>query len=173
MSAALSLPFHTDKLTGENWFAWKIKITHLFELHQLLGHIQEQIQVPKEGDTEARANWERNDTLARAMIVMNLCDDQVVYVAQAKTASDMWKSLLDAYDAETHPSMPLLRLKLYKSLLEEGGDIVKHHAELKALRRRLHLIGAFCHAIPAEVRCKDVLCMIEEEYDRRCRDRGV
>ncbi|TFK58572.1 hypothetical protein BDN72DRAFT_884196 [Pluteus cervinus] len=105
------------------------------------------------------------------MIVMNLCDDQVVYVAQAKTASDMWKSLLDAYDAETHPSMPLLRLKLYKSLLEEGGDIVKHHAELKALRRRLHLIGylipeedfrwivlaslpeswsAFCHSIPVE-----------------------
>ena len=62
-----------DKLTTENYYAWKQRIIHLVALKDLDEFIED--DPPTDGDEESRRNWKRKDRKAQAVIGLSISND--------------------------------------------------------------------------------------------------
>jgi len=74
-----------------NWVAWKTQITGILKLHKVYEFIEG--NKPKPVDADELEKWERKDLVAMNMIQINVSDEQIIHVTEAKSAEEKWNNL--------------------------------------------------------------------------------
>ena len=126
--------YRIEFLQGNNWMPWKRRM--LAVLHDLgLETYMEKDAAPpapansvKPTDKELKAikKWQEQDAKARTWIKLAIGDSKMVHILGANTVSQMWKQL--TLVKELHGKLGILatRRALYRSIAEEGFNLVEH-----------------------------------------------
>ncbi|TDL13567.1 hypothetical protein BD410DRAFT_846818 [Rickenella mellea] len=146
-SAGGSSIYRIDPLKGaENYPTWKIKIKDILTDMGLEDHIVEKLSKPsstqpsgsgttptetgkdKEGSGGAAGaqaagpNWAKNDRTALSAIRLRVADIVLVYIANATTALEAWKTLRNIFEERGPGGKVQIRKKLIYPRAEEGAD---------------------------------------------------
>ncbi|KAG2052076.1 hypothetical protein BDR06DRAFT_888499, partial [Suillus hirtellus] len=71
--------YKMGELKDDNWMMWKEKIETVLQVHEVHGHIDGTCKRPT--DPNEKKQWEKDDQIARTIILINLKDEQVVHVS--------------------------------------------------------------------------------------------
>jgi hypothetical protein len=92
-----------DPLKEGNWLAWKTRITRILRLHKVYDYVEG--KVPKPEDDNEAEKWERRDLVAQTLIQINVSDEQIIHVAEAETATEIWNNLRSIHEIWGHTSI--------------------------------------------------------------------
>ncbi|KAK0232761.1 hypothetical protein IW262DRAFT_1422633, partial [Armillaria fumosa] len=87
-TASDSIPsslFRIELLREDNWVPWKRRVTAILRERGLLKYA--------EGEMKGMQTWDETDGKAQTQIELTLSDSQMIHIAGATTAADMWKQL--------------------------------------------------------------------------------
>ncbi|KAF7341435.1 hypothetical protein MVEN_01880600 [Mycena venus] len=93
--------FRIEQLNETNWVPWKRRVTAIFRERALLKIIEGTTLKPVTADPDKPTadekkqieRWEELDGKAQTQIELTLSDSQMVHIAGAKTAAEMWTQL--------------------------------------------------------------------------------
>ncbi|KDR73973.1 hypothetical protein GALMADRAFT_69683, partial [Galerina marginata CBS 339.88] len=84
---ASSSLYRIELLKEDNWLPWKRRVTGVLRERRLLKYA-----LVTARETEI-SEWEDNDARAQTQIELTLSDPQMIHIAGAKTAAEMWTQL--------------------------------------------------------------------------------
>ena len=96
----------------------------------------------KDGEEAKVTTWEEGDSQAQTQLELTLSDAQMVHIAGAKSAEEMWKQLTLVKEAWGRLGMLSYRHSLYRTVADESTNIVVHMTTLRQLQEQLHLMGS-------------------------------
>jgi hypothetical protein len=93
--------FRIEQLNNTNWVPWKRRVTAIFRERTLLKIVEGTTpkavaadpDKPTTDEKKQMERWEELDGKAQTQIELTLSDSQMVHIAGAKTAAEMWKQL--------------------------------------------------------------------------------
>jgi len=144
-----------EMLTDTNWYGWKEKIEALLHCYGLFGHIDGSDPRDTDEDDEEQALWEREDYIARSLILINLQGDQITHMSRSKTVFDAWQNLKTIHETRSQSSALLAKRNFYSLRAEESCVMTEHVTEMTKKRNELSNMG--CDITEAEY--KAVLVM--------------
>ena len=122
-----------EKLSENNFHAWKQKIKHLLALKDLSEFIEE--SSPTDGaDT---ATWKRKDRKAQAIIGLTLSDDILENVREVTSTKDMWQRICDVFERHTLLNKLSARRKFYTALKAESESALQFSNRIRQLASTL------------------------------------
>ncbi|KIK20915.1 hypothetical protein PISMIDRAFT_12665 [Pisolithus microcarpus 441] len=84
----------TEKLTDQNWTAWKKKIAAALQAHDLYDVVTGRDAQPSEGRLDELKDWSKRDRIAYATLMANLANDQTVHAHPGtETSAALWRNL--------------------------------------------------------------------------------
>lgn len=128
-----------EKLRGDNWFAWKTRISIVLRRYGVFGVATGSIKKPE--DSEGAAIWNSQDLIAQELITTSIKDEQVIHISECETSAEMWSKLWAVHEGLRLSHKVSTQKKLYAAQASEGTDIAEHIKEMKRLRNRLSLAG--------------------------------
>jgi transposase InsO family protein len=143
-----------EKLTDDNWFTWREKIESLLHCYELFGHIDGTDPRPV-NDADEQRLWDREDYIARTLILINLQGDQITHMSRSKNVHDAWNNLKTVHETRSQSSALLAKRTFYSMRAEDDGLITDHVTEMTKQRNELGNMG--CEISEAEF--KAVLVM--------------
>ena len=87
-----------DKLTDNNFHAWKLKNELLLAFQELDDVIED--DMPESDDLNFNA-WRGRDKKAQVCIGLTLSDSMLENVRECKSAKEMWKTTCDVFEKHT------------------------------------------------------------------------
>jgi hypothetical protein len=118
---ASSSLYRIELLREDNWLPWKCRITGIMRDRRLLKYAdgsegKPALSVPpKKEETEELAKWIENDARAPTQIELTLSDPQMIHIAGAKTAVEMWTQLRTMKEARGKMGIISARRWLYRT----------------------------------------------------------
>ena len=97
---------------------------------------------PEQAETDAIKKWRDGDAKARTRIELAIGDSEMVHIIGATTAKQMWKQLTLVKEARGRLGILSTRRTLYRTIAEEGFNLVEHISKLRHLQEELHLMGS-------------------------------
>ncbi|KAG2053275.1 hypothetical protein BDR06DRAFT_886491, partial [Suillus hirtellus] len=95
--------YKIEALNDINWITWKERIETILNLHGVYGHIDGTCKRPTT-DKDEIAYWDKQDYVARTLILNNIKDDKVVHVSRAKTIKEAWENLKTIHETRSQSS---------------------------------------------------------------------
>ena len=92
-------------------------------------------------DRDYNEAWSFNDSYAQVFITKNLDDSQILYVVCHQMSNEMWMALCVIHEVSGHQTAIALQRALFRTLADEGDDVIKHLTKLKKLWERLISFG--------------------------------
>jgi hypothetical protein len=140
--------YRIELLREDNWLLWKRHITGILHDRNLLKFVDGTAKKPavsdpmKDGKEAKVTAWEEGDLWAQTQLELALSDVQMVHIAGAKSAEEMWKQLTLVKEVQGRLGMLLYWCSLYCTVADESTDIVVHMTTLRQLQEQLHLMGS-------------------------------
>ena len=149
-----------DKLNDSNYHAWKQKIQLLLALRDVDDVLDG--SVPDEKNSESYKAWARRDKKAQACIGLTLSDSMLENVRDCKTASEMWKSILDVFEKHTLLNKLAARRQFYTAKMLESENVLTFANRIRQLASTLKSMKV---TIDDEEMAMALLNGLPERYD--------
>ena len=127
--------FKIEKLKGDNYQVWKYKL----ELLLIKESVWENIN--KAAPAVPSDKWKKDDDKARATIGLAVEDNQLIYIRNARTASEAWTSLQKHHEKSTLTNKIFLLKGICSLRLEEHGNMQEHVNKMLNLVDKLSALG--------------------------------
>ncbi|KAF7333956.1 hypothetical protein MSAN_02397600 [Mycena sanguinolenta] len=142
--------FRIEQLNEANWVPWKRRVTAILRERGLLKIVEGTMQKPVAADPDKptkderkeRECWEELDGKAQTQIELTLSDSQMVHIAGAKTAAEMWSQLKQVKERGGKLGILSLRRRLYRTIADDTTDITVHVTELRRIQEELAILGS-------------------------------
>jgi hypothetical protein len=142
--------FRIEQLNETNWVPWKRRVTAIFRERALLKVVEGTTPKPVAADPEKptsdekkqRERWEELDGKAQTQIELTLSDSQMVHIAGAKTAAEMWSQLKQVKERGGKLGVLSHRRRLYRTIADDATDIAEHVTELRRIQEELAILGS-------------------------------
>jgi hypothetical protein len=118
-----------EMLTDENWFSWREKIESLLHCHEVHGHIDGSDPRPTTDQGDIKM-WEKEDYIARTIILVNLVGEKVAHVSRAKTVKEAWENLKTVHETRSQSSALIAKHTFYSMQAEENRNISDHVTDM-------------------------------------------
>ena len=105
-------------------------------------HQQQERQRQSRNGLRAITKWVEGDQKAQTVIELLLSDSQMIHIADATTAVEMWNQLKLIKEASGQLGIMAYRRKFYRTVATEGSDIAAHITELRRTQEQLHTMGS-------------------------------
>lgn len=140
--------FRIEQLNETNWVPWKRRVTAIFRERGLLQIVEGTDKKPVAADPKTPTNdekkkierWEELEGKAQTQIELTLSDSQMVHIAGAKTAADMWLQLKQVKERGGKLGILSLRRRLYRTIADDATDIAVHITEMRRIREELAIL---------------------------------
>lgn len=142
--------FRIELLREDNWVPWKRRVTAILRERGLLKYAEgvktRPVPVdPKKLTAEemkGMQTWDETDGKAQTQIELTLSDSQMIHIAGANTAAEMWKQLKLVKEARGKLGILSYRRRLYRTTADESTDIVEHVTEMRRIQEELGMLGS-------------------------------
>ncbi len=132
-----------------SWMPWKRRITAILHDNDLEDYVDGTTACPAAADpsnptaaeTKSITEWKKKDGKARSKIELALGNSQMIHLAGATTAAQMWKQLCTVKEARGQLGIMSYRRRLARTMAEEGSDIPAHIAELRSIQEQLNTMN--------------------------------
>jgi gag-polypeptide of LTR copia-type len=139
--------YRMEMLKGHNWMPWKRRMQAVLRdlgLEQYIGidsviPLPADTQKPTTEELEKQRRWRDGDAKARTRIELSISDAEMIHISGATTASEMWQQLITVKEAKGKLGMLALRRSLYRTVAEEGFNMIEHIGKLRKIQEELHL----------------------------------
>ena len=163
-------PYRIELLKTSNWLPWKRRMLAVLRDQKLDGYIEKNAapplpRDPKNPTDEERSaikKWTEGDYRAQSRIELSIGDAEMVHIIGATTASQMWRQLTLVKEARGRMGVLATRRALYRSMAEEGFNLLEHVSSLRKLQEELHLMGSL---IPDEDFAMILVSSLPESWD--------
>ncbi|GBE87024.1 hypothetical protein SCP_1002700 [Sparassis crispa] len=147
---SLSSLFRIEQLRDDNWLPWKRRTMAILRERGVLKYVDGTSEKPKPanattptaGETAVITKWVEGDQKAQTVIELLLSDSQMIHIADATTAAEMWNQLKLVKEASGQLGIMAYRRKFYRTVATEGSDIAAHITELRRTQEQLHMMGS-------------------------------
>jgi len=123
-----------DKLTHDNYYAWKQRIVHLLALRDLDEHIDDD---PPSDDSTSFHTWRKKDRKAQAIIGLTLSDELLENVRECHTAKEMWTAIMNVFERHTLLNKLAARRKFYTAAKHETETVLQFSNRIRQLASTL------------------------------------
>jgi hypothetical protein len=150
---------------GGNYTDWAFRLEMVLSLREVQGYVKygRTGRPPQEGTSADVSDDDRkNDTAARAIIVLALADSLLSVVRSCTTAKETWDVLADRFNSRSLSNVVFLRRKFINARMHKGDSMGAHLGKVKDLYHRLCSIGA---NIPESDLVLVILSSLPAEYD--------
>ena len=142
--------YRIELLKGNNWLPWKRRMLAVLRDQGLETYVEKSSVAPAPKDpqrpTKEEADdlkkWTAGDAKTRTRIELAIGDSEMVHIIGAKTAHEMWSQLTIVKESRGKLGILATRRALYRSIAEEGFDLIEHISKLRKLQEELHLMGS-------------------------------
>jgi hypothetical protein len=142
--------FRIEQLNEINWVPWKRRVTAIFRERALLKIVEGTTPKPVAADPEKPTTderkkmerWAELDGKAQTQIELTLSDSQMVHIAGAKTAAEMWSQLKQVKERGGKLGILSHRRRLYRTIADDATDIAVHVTELRQIQEELAILGS-------------------------------
>ena len=142
--------YRIELLRSNNWLPWKRRMLAVLRDQGLETYVEEDSKAPTPTDpqrptkdeTNALTKWNNGDAKTRTRIELAIGDSEMIHIIGAKTASEMWSQLTLVKESRGKLGILATQRALYRSIAEEGFDLVEHVSKLRKLQEELHLMGS-------------------------------
>ena len=121
-----------DKLTSNNYHAWKQRILHVLALKDLEDYVD-----PPDSSTEINDSWVKKDRKAQALIGLSLSDQILESTRDVKSCHQMWKIIQDIFERHTLLNKLSARRNFYTASKEEGESVLNFSNRVRHLASTL------------------------------------
>jgi gag-polypeptide of LTR copia-type len=141
--------YQIELLKGTNWMLWKRRMQAILQDQDLDIYIESDAASPVPADKsnptteeiDTIKKWRNGDAKARTQIELSIGDSKMIHIIRALTASEMWKQLTLVKESRGKLGVLATQRALYRSIAEEGFDLVTHVSNLRKLQEELHLMS--------------------------------
>jgi len=112
-----------EKLSDDNFHAWKQKIVLLLSLRDLDHYIEDD---PPRDDSTDILTWTRGDRKARAVIGLSLSDEHLGHVRDVETAKEMWTAIMNVFERHTLLNKLAARRRFYTVTMLAGEKVLTY-----------------------------------------------
>ncbi|KAF7372307.1 hypothetical protein MVEN_00090900 [Mycena venus] len=141
--------FRIEQLNEMNWVPRKRHVTAIFRERTLLKIVEgttpkpvaTDLDNPTADEKKQRERWEELDGKAQIQIELTLSNSQMVHIAGAKTAAEMWTQLKQVKERGGKLGILLLCRRLYRTIADDATDIAEHVTELGRIQEELVILG--------------------------------
>lgn len=127
-----------EKLSSNNFHAWKQKIFHILALKDLENFIDAD---PPSG---AELNkWKKQDLKAQAIIGLSLSDEYLENVREVNSTKQMWKIICNIFERQTLLNKLSARRLFYTATKKENESILQFANRVQQLSNTLKSMGCF------------------------------
>src|SRR6218665_1685159 len=123
-----------ENLNNQNYQTWKFTMELLLIKEDLWETVTKEIPDP------VTAEWQTKDAKARAIIGLQVADNQLHLIRKQKTAKGSWQTLKKYHEKATLTSKVNLLKRLCGLKLTEHGDMENHLAEMQNASRLKRLL---------------------------------
>ncbi|RHY20854.1 hypothetical protein DYB32_009947, partial [Aphanomyces invadans] len=88
------------------------------------------------------AEFDPKEGKAFDLLVNSLDDDNLAYVSHVATSAEVWKLLIDRYEARTYADVSHVIHELHTKVYVAGTPMQKHVTEMRGLQQKLLLMGS-------------------------------
>ena len=113
--------FKVEKLTGENYYAWKFQMKMALIGKDLWEIIAGEEVLNEDASQADRRKFQRRSNMALATICLSVAANIQIYVRSAENAKEAWESLEKHFEKKLLSQKIYYRRKLYSARLEKGG----------------------------------------------------
>jgi hypothetical protein len=129
-------------LDDTNWTVWRERMSLTLQLCGVDEYAKGRIARPDPGqDPVGSANWHFNDSYAQTLITRNVAATEKGHISQSATARDMWANLEVVHELKRHQTLVSCMLNLFKTVADEGDDIIEHLDKLNQYWEGIKLMG--------------------------------
>lgn len=148
-----------DKLTAENYKAWRFKLTAWLKKEKLWAITTEKSD--KKGKKRS-VEEDDEDTRAIAAIALNIGDDLIHIVMECETAVDMWLALEQHFYTGNRVNVIGLRQELNRMKYEDGTSLDEYLQKFEDNLMKLRMKGT---KIPEKEACETLLASLSDRFD--------
>jgi hypothetical protein len=142
--------FRIEQLDDANWSPWKHRATAILRERALLEIVEGTTPKPVATDPEKPTmdkrkemeRWGELDGKVQTQIEHTLSDSQMVHIAGAKTAAEMWLQLKQVKERGGKLGILSHRRRLYRMIADDAMDIAVHVMELRRTQEELAILGS-------------------------------
>ena len=121
-----------EKLTSDNYYAWKQRILHVLALKDLEDFVD-----PPDYNTETDAAWKKKDRKAQALIGISLSDQILESTREVNSCHEMWKIIQDIFERHTLLNKLSARRKFYTASKEDNESVLDFSNRIRHLASTL------------------------------------
>ena len=147
-----------QKLNGENYSTWSFKLKLLLIKEGTWTIVT---TAPKADDL-AKADWMKGDEAAQVTIGLLVEDNQLGLIKKHSTSYAQWKALKEYHQKATLSNKIHLYKRLFRTVLDENGDMEMHIAKLSDYVDRLSGLG---QTLEDEIFASILLSSLPESYN--------
>jgi hypothetical protein len=141
MSSDFQNVLRMTKLDGSNYRSWAFNMRLYLESFDLFGHVDESLEPPAEGATEAvKKAYRLASKKAWTQICLAVEPEHQIHVGDMRTAKEAWDALKSQFARESISQKVRLRHQYYSCRLSEG-NMLEHINNLRSLRDQLKEMG--------------------------------
>src|ERR1700722_4607968 len=149
-SSPSSSYFNIEKLTSDNFTAWRYRIKMVLTVKELYSYIDGSNPTPTipaappadvEAGKVAYRIWKKQDDLAKGYIGLSVSNDEIIHIESANTAKEAWDNIVAVYTAKGLSSKLYFRKKLLGIKKSETESMQKHINNIKEVVSKLAAIG--------------------------------
>lgn len=159
--ASVETKYHIERLNNENYFVWKFKLRMLMVKEGTWFCID--LAAPAATETTKLEEWSKKDQQGLATIGLNVSDDQLIHIRNAKTSKEAWIALQEYHEKNTANSKVRLMKTIMRLRLEEGGDMEAHLSRINELFQQM--VDLNTDVKPEDWKSATMLGSLPESYD--------
>ncbi|KAI0995437.1 hypothetical protein K3495_g12742 [Podosphaera aphanis] len=139
----LSLFQGFDKLEEDNWTTWKGHMRDNLEICYLWDIVTGSEQRPSDLYLEDAEDWDSRERIARVLIKNSLGSRDYQQIRHAKTASEIWETLMSRHQATGAQGKVDLIWKFWSKRCDEGTSVREHIGEILGIHTELAEAGIY------------------------------
>lgn len=143
--------FNVKPFDGKNFTQWKVRILALLEEFGVSEVIYEEAPASssssrakkdKDRDSDREIDdWKKKNTKAKSILIQHVADSHLSYVADKRTAREIWETLVTNFQRKSIVSQVFLRKKLISMKLKENTDLTAHFVAFDEIINQLRIAG--------------------------------
>lgn len=126
----------TNKLTGNNYNVWKIKMEALLRAKNAWKLTIGEEKMPNaKGD--AQKNWKERNNVGVITLKLSISDYLLIYTDKLNTCSQIWETLENLYAQKNKARVVTLKEELFKLVMKETNIVVDFIHKVTTIRNEL------------------------------------
>ena len=154
------------KLNSDNFRVWKMRLTSLFESHNLMQIVNGTKIRPALSGSEQTA-WDQGNSDAKTTMLLAMSDSEVETVSGCTTAAEIWRKLGTIYLSVSGESKQIIWQKYYSVMAGPGKTPSKAMTEIQNYASQLRSMGV---QIDDEMEVARIVSSLMDEKYRHFRE---